>query len=115
MFDYFDKRCKNRRLLLAQEDKKTLDNYVKNEQKQRHNNDKKSTNTSASTSPQVCPTTTPLVESASMLPTTISRIPLVTKSGRQATLACTILIKVHIFIIRSNYNGKSLEFYYEVL
>jgi len=70
--------------LLAQEDKKVLDNYVKNEQSE--NDDKRNTNTSASTSPQACPTTTPLLESTSMLPTIRSHIPLVTKSGRQATL-----------------------------
>jgi hypothetical protein len=68
--------------LLAQEDKKALDNYVKNEQKPRHNDNKRNTNTSASASPQACPTTTPLLESASMLPT---HIPLVTRSVRQAT------------------------------
>jgi hypothetical protein len=55
--------------LLAQTDKKTLDNYVENEQKQRHNIRKKSTNTFASTSPQACPTITPLLELASMLAT----------------------------------------------
>jgi hypothetical protein len=71
--------------LLAQEYKKALDNYVKNEQKQRHDGSKRSTNTSTSASPQACPTTTPLLESASMLPTTSSHIPLVTRSGRQAT------------------------------
>jgi hypothetical protein len=38
--------------LLAKEDKKALDNYVKNEQKQKHNGGKRSTNTSASASPQ---------------------------------------------------------------
>jgi len=62
-------------ILLAQEDKKTLDNYVKNERKRRHNS-KKNTNTFASTSPQACSTTTPLLESTSMLPTTSSHIPL---------------------------------------
>jgi hypothetical protein len=56
---------------------------VKNEQKRRHNDNKSSTNTSASASPQACPT--PLLESASILPTTSSHIPLVTRSGRQAT------------------------------
>jgi hypothetical protein len=71
--------------LLAQKDKKTLENYVENEQKQRHNNGKKSTNTFASTSPQACPTITPLLELASMLATTSSHIPLVTRTGRQAT------------------------------
>ncbi len=71
--------------LLAQEDKKSLNNYVKNEQKQKYNGSKRSTNTSASASPQACPTTTPFLESTSMLPTTSSHIPLVTRSGRQAT------------------------------
>jgi hypothetical protein len=47
-------------------------------------NDKRNTNTFASTSPQACPTTTPLLESTSMLPTISSHIPLVTKSGKQA-------------------------------
>jgi hypothetical protein len=70
--------------LLAQEDKKALDNYVKNDQKLKHNGGKRNTNTSASASPQACPTTTPFLESASMLPTTSSHIPLVTRSGRQA-------------------------------
>jgi len=46
---------------------------------------KRNTNTFALTSPQACPTTTPLLESASMLPTISSHIPLVTKSGKQAT------------------------------
>jgi hypothetical protein len=34
---------------------------------------------------QACPTITPLLESASMLPTINSHIPLVIKSGKQAT------------------------------
>ncbi len=38
--------------LLAKEDKIALDNDVKNEQKRKHNGGKRSTNTSASTSPQ---------------------------------------------------------------
>jgi hypothetical protein len=70
---------KTKDLLLAQEDKKALDNYVKNE-----DNVKRNTNTFASTSPQACPTTTPLLELASMLPTISSHIPLVIKSGKQA-------------------------------
>ncbi len=48
-------------------------------------NGKRNTNTFASTSPQACPTITPLLESASMLPTINSHIPLVIKSGKQAT------------------------------
>jgi len=44
-------------------------------------NDKRNTNTFASTSPQACPTTTPLLELASMLPTISSHIPLVTKQA----------------------------------
>jgi len=71
---------KTKDFLLAQENKKALDNYVKNE-----NSVKRNTNTFASTSPQACPTTTPLLELASMLPTISSHIPLVTKSGKQAT------------------------------
>ncbi len=70
---------KTKDLLLAQEDKKALDNYVKNE-----DNVKRNTNTFASTSPQAFPTTTPLLELASMLPTISSHIPLVIKSGKQA-------------------------------
>jgi hypothetical protein len=42
-------------------------------------------NTYALASPQACPTTTPLLESTSMLPTIISHIPFVIKSGRQGT------------------------------
>ncbi len=49
--------------LLAQEDKKALNNYVKNEKKRKHNGGKRSTNTSASAPPQACPTTTPFLES----------------------------------------------------
>ncbi len=71
---------KTKDFLLAQEDKKALDNYVKNE-----NRVKRNTNTFASTSPQACPTTTPLLESTSMLPTINSHIPLVIKNGKRAT------------------------------
>lgn len=43
-------------------------------------------------------TTTPMLNSTSMLATTSSYVPFVTKSGRQATQLCTILIKVAILL-----------------
>jgi hypothetical protein len=85
MLDCLTRDIKTKEFLLAQEDKKALDNYVKNEQKRTHNIDERNIITSASASPQACPTTTPLLELASMLPTIDSHIPLVTRSGRQAT------------------------------
>ncbi len=80
-----DKRCKKEDFLFAQKDKKALDNYVKNEQNWKHNDGKRSTNTYSLASPQACPTTTPLLESTSMLPTTSSHIPFVIRSGKQST------------------------------
>jgi hypothetical protein len=109
MFDCFDKRCTNRRHFVGtKKDKKALDNYGKNEKKRRHNGGKKSTNTSALTSPQACPTTTPLLKLASMLPTTTSDISLVTRSGRQATWLAQFESR-SAFLLKSSSSLKSLE------
>jgi hypothetical protein len=43
-------------------------------------------------------TSAPMLNSTSMLATTSSYVPFVTKSGRQATQLCTILINVSILL-----------------
>lgn len=71
--------------MLAQKAKNALNNYVKNERKCRQNWGKRCTNQSASAPPQECSTSAQLLNSMPMLTTTNSYVPLVTKSGRQAT------------------------------
>jgi hypothetical protein len=73
--------------LLMQEDKSALDSYLKNSQMQRRNNKGRSKRSTAVpvVAAEPSPRTTPLIESRSILPSTMSQISHMTRSGRHTT------------------------------